>query len=231
VGVPLSKDAARAYYVALRLFNFRPSIFFLRMTHPDERKHLRLFCAVELPPDARARAATHVARLRADAATQLKVSWEREEKMHVTLKFLGEVAPERLEHLTLAASRAAARVAPFELRLEGCGVFPSRSRPSVLWLGISDAAAQISELQTHLEDECARENFPRDVRPFHPHVTVARIRTSDGEARKLAKLHTEMQFEPTSFPVGELVLMRSDFGAGGSIYTALSRHELKGEAK
>jgi 2'-5' RNA ligase len=199
------------------------------MTDSDELKHLRLFCAVELPPDARARAAAHVARLRAGASPHLKVSWEREDKLHVTLKFFGDVAPASSDQLTRAVARVAARVAPFELRLEGCGVFPSRSRPHVLWLGIGDDGAQSNALQSELENECARENFPRDLRPFHPHVTVARLRATSHDARTLAKLHAETEFEPLSFRVGEIVLMQSEFAASGSIYTARSRHELKGD--
>lgn len=151
--------------------------------------------------------------------------------MHVTLKFFGDVAAERVEQLSRAAERVATRRAPFLLRLEGCGVFPSRSRPHVLWLGIADGDDKLAALQRDLETECARENFTRETRPFHPHITVARLRSTGDDARKLASLHVERGFEPISFPVTEFILMRSELGAGGSFYNVAARYELRGEVR
>jgi len=194
---------------------------------------MRIFCAVELPDDVRARVAAHIARLRAAAADlPLKISWERVEKLHLTLKFLGEIEAERREALRRAAERAAGGVERFEARLRDGGAFPPRGNPRVLWLGLDDETQAIARLQERLEAECARENFPREARPFHPHITIARIRIpAAASARHLAKLHGEMKFEPpASFNVNDLVVMRSELGAGGSRYTPLSRHELKAEA-
>lgn len=193
-----------------------------------DQKPLRLFCAVELLPELRARAAAHVAALRAAFQSEpLKVGWEREEKLHVTLKFFGDVSPARLDALTRAIARAAARSQAFASQLGGCGVFPSPSRPHVLWLGVADEAGALASLQRNLEDECAAENFPRDARSFHPHVTVARIRAINSVARRLAHAHLESQFEPVAFRVNELVLMRSELGTRGSTYTVVSRHKLE----
>lgn len=200
--------------------------------HQPERP-MRIFCAVELPEDVRARVAAHIARLRAAAADlPLKISWERAEKLHLTLKFLGEIEAERIESLQHAAERAAGSVEKFEARLQDGGAFPARGNPRVLWLGLQDETDAIARLQERLEAECARENFPREARPFHPHITIARIRVpAAAPARHLAKLHSEMKFEPpASFNVNDLVVMRSELGAGGSRYTPLSRHELKAEA-
>ena len=194
---------------------------------------MRIFCAVELPEDVRARAAAHIARLReAIARLPLKVSWERADKLHLTLKFLGEIEPARVEALTRAASRAVGSVEKFEARLQDAGVFPARGNPRVLWLGLKDETNRLARLQERLEAECARENFPREARAFHPHITIARIRLPvAAPARHLAKLHCEIGFEPpSSFTVNDLIVMRSVLGAGGSRYTPLSRHELTAEA-
>jgi 2'-5' RNA ligase len=196
------------------------------MDQPASQNFLRLFCAVELPPDVRARAAAHLAHLRASIDGPLKVSWEREEKMHVTLKFFGDVLAERMTQLSDSLARTASHFEPFTLRLAGCGVFASLSRPNVLWIGIADNSGRLATLQRDLEDECARVGFARDARRFHPHVTLARIRIVNGEARRLARLHTETEFEPISFRVSDLVLMRSELDVGGSRYTVLTRHEL-----
>lgn len=196
------------------------------MDHPTRKNFSRLFCAVALPTEVRARAAAHAVHLRTRLDEDLKVSWEREEKMHVTVKFFGDVLTDRVASLADALSRTARRLAPFELRLARCGVFASLSRPRVLWLGIEDERGRLATLQRDIEDECAREGFPRDARPFHPHVTLARLRFVNEQARRLARLHIESEFAPVGFRVGEIVLVCSELGARGSRYTIHSRHEL-----
>lgn len=196
---------------------------------------MRIFCAMDLPDDVRAQVAAHISRLReaaaATAASPHKISWERAEKLHLTLKFLGEVEPARIEALTRAAKRAAETVEKFTVTLAEAGAFPSNGNPRVLWLGLRDETKQLAALHERLEEECARENFPREPRAFHPHITLARIRIPNAApARHLAKLHCETNFEPASFNVHELIVMQSQLGTGGSRYTPLSKHELKAEA-
>jgi 2'-5' RNA ligase len=193
---------------------------------PMEQKNLwRVFCAVELPAEVKERVAHHVAQLRA-LAPQAKASWERTEKLHLTIKFLGEIEESHVERLSRAAERAASGLWPFELRLEGTGAFPTRGLPRVLWLGVTDAPGLLAELQRRLEDECAGEGFARERRAFKPHLTLARLRTP-ADAQQLADLNRATLFEAVAFSVSELVVVRSELGPGGSRYTALSHHQLK----
>ncbi len=191
---------------------------------------MRIFCAVNLPEAVRARVAAHISRLREAAASlPLKIGWERAEKLHLTLKFLGELDAARIEALTRAAERAASSAVKFEVTLEEAGAFPAGGNARVLWLGLRDETKRLAALNERLEEECARENFPRETRAFHPHITIARIRIPNA-ARQIVRLHRETGFEPVSFDVDEFNIMRSQLGAGGSRYTPLSRHELKAEA-
>ena len=192
----------------------------------EERLRWRVFCAVELPEEVRARAASSIAHLRAQAP-HVRASWERPEKLHLTLKFIGEIEPARaLGDLVRALEASASSVAPFAISIEGTGAFPPKGVPRVLWLGVSDREGGLARLQQRLEDECARRHFARDERPFHPHLTVARMRAPAG-ARELAALHQQTPFKTEAFNVSEIVLMRSELGAQGSRYTALSRHALR----
>jgi 2'-5' RNA ligase len=200
------------------------------MNDMQTKQSLRIFCAVELPDDVRARAAAHISHLRATtSAAPLKIGWERAEKLHLTLKFLGELEPARIEALTRAAKRAAESASKFEVTLAEAGAFPASGNARVLWLGLRDETNRLVALHERLEEECARENFPREARAFHPHITIARIRIPSAAARHLAKLHSETAFDPVSFHVEEFVIMQSQLGAGGSRYTPLSKHELKAE--
>src|SRR5687768_16134652 len=169
---------------------------------PAPQTSWRVFCAVNLPGEIKALAAEQQGHLRA-VAPQVRVSWERHEKLHLTLKFLGEIELPRVESLTRAAGRAAEGMGPFKLTVAGTGSFPPRGVPRVLWLGLEDPSGLLARLRARLEDECAGEGFPRESKPFRPHLTLARLRWRDG-AEHLGALHRETHFTPQSFEVSEL---------------------------
>ena len=202
------------------------------MSDLESKQRVRIFCAVDVPDEVRGRVAAHIAHLReATKSMPLKISWERAEKLHLTLKFLGELESVRVEALMRAARRAAESVEKFEVRLQEAGAFPASNNPRVLWLGLQDETRRLAEFHERLETECAREDFPRESRAFHPHLTIARIRIPNAApARHLAKLHRETEFEPATFIVNDLIVMQSQLGTGGSRYTPLARYELKAEA-
>lgn len=186
---------------------------------------LRVFCAVELPEDVRSEAARYIARLRGEFP-HLKVGWDRAERLHLTLKFLGELEAARVERLSLAAGRATDLTTSFEMAIEGTGLFPPRGLPRVLWLGVRDEGGGLARLHERLEDECAAEGFAREGRAFNPHLTVARLRNPQG-VRPLASLHAASEFVSAPFRVGGFVVMRSRLGPGGSRYSVLSTHALR----
>ncbi len=190
----------------------------------DERGlSLRLFFAVELPRDVREAAAAHAARLRRDFP-RARASWPRPESLHLTLKFLGEVEAIRIDSLWNTAAAAAAGLAPFALTIEGAGTFPPRGAARVLWLGVRDDSGQLSRLKFRLDKECVMVGFPRESRPYNPHLTLARLRAPQ-DAAALAEAHRRATFGPHTFQVSDFVLMRSQLGPGDSRYTPLSRHQ------
>ena len=197
------------------------------MTEPQRQR--RIFCAVELPEDARALVAAHIARLREASPSSLKITWERAEKLHLTLKFLGEQESARVAALTRAAQRAAESVERFCVTMRETGAFPLSGNPRVIWFGLNDDTHRLARIHGQLETEAEGEGFPRESRAFHPHITIARIRIPNDAARHVANLHRELKFVPVSFTVTQLVVMHSQLGAGGSRYTPLSTHLLKTE--
>jgi RNA 2',3'-cyclic 3'-phosphodiesterase len=191
----------------------------------DERgASLRLFFAVELPREVREAAAAHAARLRRDFPA-VRASWPSPESFHLTLKFLGGTDAARVETLSRVAASAAAGLAPFTLTIEGAGAFPPRGAARVLWLGVRDDTGQLSRLQRRLEDECAAAGFPREPRPYNPHLTLARLRAPH-DAAALSEAHRRTPFGPHTFQVSDFVLMRSELGRGGPRYTPIQRHSL-----
>ena len=186
----------------------------------------RVFCAVELPQTARGLVLGHIARLK-EKVPHAKASWARDANLHLTLKFLGEIPTALVADFSKAVSLAITNVQPFSIRLEQTGAFPKQGQPRVLWIGISDFSGNLGELHAHLEDQAAIAGFEKDDRPFHPHLTLARLR-QPRQARTLAAAHRELDFDPTQIPVSELLVMRSELSNEGSKYTVISRHPLRG---
>lgn len=185
----------------------------------------RLFIAIELPAEIRHRISEHTTRLR-ESCPDVRASWTRAENLHLTLKFLGDVAVNRVDTLSQALMQAAAYTTEFDLVIAGCGVFPPRGKPNVLWIGISpETGPACLRLYQSIEDECAKVGFKRDERKFHPHLTIARLRHPAG-ARDLANLHQGSQFEPVALKVTSACLIRSELSSSGSRYTIVARHGL-----
>jgi 2'-5' RNA ligase len=190
-----------------------------------ERNSYRTFIAIEIPADLRAIVIDYIRQLR-DKVPDVGASWSREDNLHLTLKFLGDVPVARIGKVSAATSAAAARAAgPFEVILSGSGVFPTRGKPAVLWIGIEDPRGGLHEVQQKLEEECAVRGFTRDARAFHPHLTIARIRKPHG-AKDLATDHVALDFPAQTFTAKELVVFRSELLPQGSRHTAISRHAL-----
>lgn len=185
----------------------------------------RTFIAIEVPGDLRARILEHIDRLRREFP-HVRASWSRQDNLHLTMKFLGNVPVAGIPELSRAVGNAALPITPFEIAVSGCDTFPPQGRPNVLWIGME--AATLFELHSEIERECATRGFPKDARPFHPHLTIGRLRTSQG-GRPLAELHKRLGFPTQSFTVSEVVVFRSELLPQGSRHTALSRHALKNQ--
>lgn len=195
---------------------------------PSLLRAWRTFCALELPSPVGLRATDHANRLR-HQFPNVSASWNRDGKFHLTLKFIGEIPQERIEHISLAADRATNNFEVFNLIVKDVGAFPIKGTPKVLWLGINDQSGSLVRLQTRLEEECEREGFIKERRGFHPHLTLARLRKPEG-ARAIAAAHREMGFSAVQFEVAEILVLRSELSSKGSEYSVISTHQLGARA-
>ena len=183
-----------------------------------------MFYAAELPPEVCAQLREHIAKLR-EQVPDATASWSRVENIHLTLKFFGNVATDRIAAISEVAERVVKEFSSFEIKVGETGVFPNPRRAQVLWIGVSDPAGKLSALQARLENECAALGFEKEDRAYRPHLTIARIRKPHGD-RHLANAHLQMTFAPVAVELTELVLYRSELSSKGSKYTAISRHRL-----
>ncbi len=170
----------------------------------------------------------YIERLR-NRLPDVSAAWIRDSRFHLTLKFLGQIPRDSVNVLSRTASRAVAGVSPFKIIIEKTGVFPKKGPSRVLWIGVTDPAGELSKLYIRLDLECAEAGFEKEQRPFHPHITLARMRNQQG-SRRLATAHHELDFEPAEVTATELLVIRSELSSEGSKYTLVSRHHLAAPA-
>jgi 2'-5' RNA ligase len=185
----------------------------------------RVFCAIEIPPTVRARITELGQKLR-EALPDVHASWTKPDNIHLTLKFFGNIKQTQVSKVSEAAARAVATFSPFTIRVEKPGAFPDRGPARVLWIGISDPTGKLFELQHKFDEECELEGFSKEDRTFHPHLTVARLRTPRG-ARTLSAKHKELEFQPVEVQVSSLILFRSELSPKGSVYSVISKQALR----
>lgn len=180
----------------------------------------RIFIAVDISETARQRAAEYIDDLRLEFSG-LRVGWERPEKLHITLKFLGDVEDEKVAEVVESLNSSAGSSRCFEVELSGTGVFPSPSNPRILWLGLHDQDGKLSATANAVESGCALLGYKKEKREFSPHLTIARLREPH-KAQQLAVRHLSNKFEPVSFEVSEIVIYESKLQPTGSIYSKLA---------
>src|SRR5690242_11955886 len=135
----------------------------------------RIFLGIDISEAARAVCASHIDVLRRNYS-QVRVGWERREKLHVTLKFLGPTSGTTLAELKILIAGVTERRSPFRLQLGATGSFPERGKPRVLWVGVKGEVDKLIDLQNEVEQVCSSVGFEREPKAFHPHITIGRVR-------------------------------------------------------
>lgn len=184
----------------------------------------RIFTAVNLSVASLRKMAELQQRLRQEQAPSLRVRWVPPPNLHVTLKFYGTLCIEQVEAVKDAARRAAALIKPFGLTARGLGVFPDAERPRVLWVGLTEGAETLTELFHRLEATSEELGFPRDTRPFRPHLTLGRIQQGNAGVPEWLTAHGEVDCLPSA--VEELVVYESQLQRAGAEYLAHARFPL-----
>ena len=184
---------------------------------------IRTFICVEVPESIRERIRSLQQEMREVGA---QVGWVKPSNIHLTIKFLGDVPASKAELIRLAVERAASPIHRFEIEVGGAGCFPTPRNPRVLWVGLTAIPESLKQLHAAIEDEIAREGFPREPKRFSPHLTIGRVRDPRGAGRVAEDL-IERGFAPEAFQSREVIVMRSDLSPKGSIYTPLAAIPLR----
>ena len=187
---------------------------------PDE---VRTFVAVELPKDVLQQVSRVLRHLRSLEIRTIR--WVRPEGVHLTLRFLGEVPVSCLHQVERAVCGSVSGQALLRLQLAGLGVFPSLSRPRVLWLSLGGDLDTLGALQKRVEDALSQRGFISVSRAFSPHLTLGRVpRSLNPEDREhlLSAIGSVPVPKNTSFPVTGVSLMRSSLTRNGAEYKRIA---------
>jgi 2'-5' RNA ligase len=152
------------------------------------------------------------------------------EGIHLTLKFLGNISPQKVTEITRVMEQASQVVSPFQLHITEVGAFPNIRRPRVLWVGIKGEVDKLVGWQQRIDNGLVPLGFAKEARPFTPHLTLARLRENCSPGDRLhfgemfAKAHVEVDYK---FTVTSLNLMRSQLFPTGAVYSSLAEVKLK----
>jgi 2'-5' RNA ligase len=180
---------------------------------------MRLFTALDLPPEVVANLEELLAKLKPRA----RIAWSRPANLHVTIKFVGEFPADRLDELKQAlATVPRGRAIPVHIRR--VGFFPNPHSPHNFWCGIE--APGLDALAAASDEATAALGVPRETRGFSPHLTLARIK----ERVPLQSLREAIAGLPSlefgQFEARSFFLYESRMQPGGSVYTKLSEFPL-----
>lgn len=182
-----------------------------------EAKPLRLFVAVDLSQQANLAVVRAIEPWRARLP---KGRWVPPENWHVTLKFLGRTWPRLQTMVEDACREVSAQAAPFEVGLDGLGVFPGPSRARVLWAGLEDPAGGMAGLAATIDERLASD-FPPEKRGFTAHLTVARF-NPPVPMREHAEELAATRVDASPSRIDHLVLYRSHLSPRGARYEPLA---------
>jgi 2'-5' RNA ligase len=191
---------------------------------------MRIFIGIDLDPEVRGRISRFLEGVESFAP---EARWVRPESLHITLKFIGEQLPDRVEAIAERLRRVDG--CTFGIRLGGYGFFPTAKAPRVFWIGIQ-AGPQLAELAESIDVAGAELGIPREDRPYSPHLTLARggagrssgspkWHKGDGHNSAFAMLEKRLaamgELDFGNMTAYEFVLYQSQLSPGGSKYTKL----------
>ncbi len=177
---------------------------------------MRLFIAIEIPPDVRAGLAVLLQKFRAIAP---QAKWVRPENIHITLKFLGETDSSKLAVVQTALS-AIRSSQPVTLEFRGLGFFPNEKRAKVFWAGI-ESSANLPAIAADIDQAVHKLGFPLESRSFTPHLTLARFEPPGIPPKLFAAAEERSARDFGSLVARDFHLIESKLKPAGAEYTTL----------
>jgi RNA 2',3'-cyclic 3'-phosphodiesterase len=184
---------------------------------------IRSFLAIELPKTV----LEEIRELQAEMKrSRADVRWVGPEKIHLTLKFFGDIEETKVDEIIGEIEEPVCGTPPFRLNVRGMGAFPHLKSPRIVWIGLVDEKGVLLPLQKELDRNLEKAGFPREKRPFQPHLTLGRVNSSRGKDELIWHVEKHQEDEFGEFEVDKVILFQSDLRPTGPIYTVLREVKL-----
>ena len=173
---------------------------------------LRLFVGLQLPVEVRTRLMTLMGGVPG-------ARWQADEQLHLTLRFIGEVSEDKAEDIDSALQTI--RVAPFDVAVQGVGLFGTLKKPRALWAGVTPADPLV-QLNQKIDTAVVRAGVPPEERKYTPHITLARFK---GPVYRLDRFLADYgHLSVPAWPVDHFTLFESHLAHTGAIYHPLAHY-------
>ncbi|MFA6540484.1 MAG: RNA 2',3'-cyclic phosphodiesterase [Bacteroidota bacterium] len=190
-------------------------------------KH-RTFIALFPPPGIRQKLTEIQVHLQSIFREQKRgtIRWEKNEKFHFTMQFLGEQDDATIHHLANDITVRCASIEQFTIVIDTLSCFPGPFSPKILWIGSNPPRNRLlMELSSTIYEMTSKRGIAREGSLFLPHITIARNKGNIPPS--LIKKFETVTFEPIEFLCGDVHIMKSNLASTGSTYTTLFTIPLK----
>ena len=184
---------------------------------------IRTFIAVKLPDPVIRMVAGWQQELKRHA---LRIKWTRPENIHLTLKFLGDIATEDVAPVCAAVDTSIRGLPPMTLCAKGVGVFPGIRQARVLWTGISGETDLLANVHQAIDVGLRPLGFALEQRRFKGHLTLGRFKGRADADILIDVMKTYAAMVSDEFRVTTVYVIKSDLKPSGPLYTDLSRIQL-----
>lgn len=179
---------------------------------------IRAFIAIPLPPDVIEEIGALQSELKDNG---FKIRWVKPSNIHLTLKFLGDTAADKITAIEQALNTATASHGPLTLAAKGIGVFPGVRKPRVIWVGLSGQTQRLRDLHQSVESGLHQVGFAIDKRKFKSHLTLGRVKGHIDPERLIKAMQSCSHFGSESFSANRIHLYQSRLAPAGAVYTKL----------
>ncbi|MDO4550390.1 MAG: RNA 2',3'-cyclic phosphodiesterase [Planctomycetia bacterium] len=181
---------------------------------------IRTFIALDITPKSRPLAYALGQKLATSGAL---IKWEPEEKFHITLKFLGEIPNSEIYDICCLTQQTVADFSPFIFRLCGVSAFPSIQKPRSVWLGVKEGKEEITALARAVDAAMQTRGFPRELKPYTPHLTLGRLQRFTSAVNQLSQMISQYDtYDAGKTFAQHITIYASHLARTGSRYTVLA---------
>ena len=179
--------------------------------------NIRTFIALGISNDIRNQI-TNIQKHLMNKGAELK--WIKNENIHLTLRFLGEIDDKYHDKIFEAMNKVAEDARSVNLSLTGLGMFPDENHPTVIWVGIGGDVEELRQMSEKCDYYLDDGGFEIKKRHFRPHITIGRIKKLTNKKLFISEIN-DMQIDHTSFKIDKLNIVKSDLKPTGAEYTNL----------